>query len=218
MKRLIAIDVETTGLDPDLDRVVEFAAVDFSPFLDEALGVKKEVTTFHTMINPGFPMPKKATQISGIRDEDLIGASTFEEKAPEILNFIKGATLVAHNAKFDKAFLKAEFERAGIEFKAHTVCSLALARSEIKGLESYKLESLNARYSLHPGKAHRALDDAITAGKLYLMIKKIGKPSLAGTQQRINPEEFVQKKLGLVGWIVVCLMVLVIFKVLGAVF
>lgn len=188
MTKYVAIDVETTGLDPKTSRIVEFAAVDLTPFMAKGTSPgKATVDSLSTLLDPEMMMPAKATAINGLTDSDLIGQPKFRDKAQEILSFLDGATLVAHNAPFDKKFLVAEFKRFGIEFKPRTQCTLKMAKQMIPDLDSYALEHLNERYSLHQGKAHRALDDAIAAGKLFLLLQSNHANQMGATSSTRNP-------------------------------
>lgn len=175
MPRYVAIDVETTGLSEKTDRVVEFAAVDLSSFVDngKVLDGSQKVNALRFLFNPEMPMPRMASSINNLYDKDLKDQPLFSEKAHEIKEFLSGATLVAHNAAFDKKFIVAEFQRAGIEFRCRTACTLKKARASLPGRRSYKLEDLNKDFGIHSGKAHSALDDAITAGKLFLYMKSL---------------------------------------------
>src|SRR4051812_14795166 len=96
------VDLETTGADPGVDRVVEIGVV----LLDEAGGVEHE---FSTVVDPGRDVG--ATSIHGIRASDVVGAPTFTEVAPYLAALLSGRVVVAHNALFDLRFLAREFGR-----------------------------------------------------------------------------------------------------------
>ena len=107
--REIAFDTETTGLKPeDGDRIIELGAVEMINHIPSG-------RTFRTLINPGRAVSADTVRITGITDDDLKDAPPFE--APEVidafLEFIGDATLVAHNAGFDRGFLNMELDRCG---------------------------------------------------------------------------------------------------------
>ncbi len=106
---LVALDVETTGVWIEKDKIIEIALVKYFP--DE----KKE--TYERKINPGIPIPKNVTQLTGISDEDVKDAPSFEKAAPEILAFIGDADFAGFNIKrFDLPLLAREFADIGIKF------------------------------------------------------------------------------------------------------
>ena len=95
----VAYDLETTGLYPDKDRIVEIGAVKF-----DRRGI---IGRFSTLIDPGIPMPSDTTRINGITDGMLQGMPTLDEVLPDFLRFIQNAVLIAHNANFDGSFVNA---------------------------------------------------------------------------------------------------------------
>ncbi|KAB2868031.1 MAG: hypothetical protein F9K43_13375, partial [Bauldia sp.] len=106
--REIIFDTETTGLDAREDRVIEFGGV-------ELVNRFPTGRYLHCYINPqGRPVHPDALAVHGISDADLVGKPTFPEVAEELVAFLDGAMLVAHNANFDIGFLDAEFARLGL--------------------------------------------------------------------------------------------------------
>jgi DNA polymerase-3 subunit epsilon len=105
----VALDVETTGLDPAVARVLEVAALRLDP------GGKPE--SFHALVNPGVPIPPEASAIHGILDRDVRGQPRFEDIGRDLYRVVNGADLVAYKAPFDLAVLAAEFALAGVRFK-----------------------------------------------------------------------------------------------------
>ncbi|MEK6859927.1 MAG: 3'-5' exonuclease [Nanoarchaeota archaeon] len=108
-KPLVFIDLETTGTETLIDRIVEFSALKINPDNTE-----ESITT---RINPHVPIPPEAIAIHGIKDNDVIDKPSFKEYALIIRNFLEGCDLGGFNIKrFDLEILEAEFKRAGIEF------------------------------------------------------------------------------------------------------
>ncbi|MHB8606611.1 MAG: 3'-5' exonuclease [Thermoplasmatota archaeon] len=106
MTRFVAIDFETTGLNAERDRIVEFAFVE----IDASLA---EIARWTDRVNPGMPIPPRATEIHGITDADVAAKPPFARHAPRIQRLVADAILIAYNHEFDVKFLHAELARAG---------------------------------------------------------------------------------------------------------
>ena len=107
MKRQVVLDTETTGLEPTQGhRIIEVAGV-------ELLGGRRTGKTVRYFVNPERKIPKQATEIHGIIDDQVVDKPTFFQIGLELLDFLSGAELVIHNAPFDVKFLNSEFKRAG---------------------------------------------------------------------------------------------------------
>ncbi len=105
---LVALDTETTGMDPMRDRIVEFAGVKLHP------DGRRE--TFRTLVNPKEPIPPESSRVHGITDDTVRDAPTFAETARDILLFLAGADLTGYNiARFDLPVLRQELERCEME-------------------------------------------------------------------------------------------------------
>lgn len=157
--RRIFYDTETTGLSPERDRIIEFAAY------DEEL--KKE---FVSLINPGFPIPAEATAIHGITNDMVANAPTFAVVWQQIMEFCQGeVVLVAHNNDaFDAPFLKAECARNQVPFlKCPFLDSLKWARRYRPDLPRHTLQFLRESYGITANQAHRALDDVIVLHQVF---------------------------------------------------
>lgn len=147
-------DVETTGLSPVYDRIVEIAALRI-----EKDGSKKR---FSTLVNPGRRIPYAACRIHHITDAMVADAPGFETVGAEFSEFIRGSILVAHNARFDLSFLQESLARCGMApWEGRTMDTVRLARSSYPGLPSYKLQDLRITLGLEceDGVAHRAGSD-----------------------------------------------------------
>ena len=173
--KVVVIDVETTGLDPYRDRIVEVAAArgDLSVLLRGE--TKPYFETFEARVNPGIPISKAASNVHGIHDKDVKDDESFAEVAAQLREFIGTRTVIAHNSRFDTAFLNAEFGRAGVESLSGnpTYCTMRRFQQLCPGEPS----SLDAVAELvgrrRTGKHHGALEDtlltAAVAGHLYLL-------------------------------------------------
>jgi DNA polymerase-3 subunit epsilon len=166
----LALDFETTGLDPKCERVVEIGAVRFR--FREADARPESPAALAALVDPGKPMPRLVQAIHGISDEDLIGAPSFVDLAPALLSLARGATILAHNAPFDLSFLAEELARSnlGADFGFPEVLDTRLlAKAAFPGRPSYSLMNLAAAFGLDSGAAHRALDDAKTCMELFIL-------------------------------------------------
>lgn len=149
----VILDLETTGMSPGIDRVTEVAVLRVR---DGAIAEE-----WSTLVNPGRPIPAAIRLLTGISDAMVAAAPCFADVAAAVGERIDGATiLVAHNARFDYGFLKAEFARAGIAFSARTLCTVRLSRALYPQHRGHGLDAIIDRHALTVGGRHRALGDA----------------------------------------------------------
>ncbi len=155
-----AFDFETTGLTPGVDRIVEFGAVRFrgSEVLD----------TFDRLVNPEMPISEGALAVSGITNAMVAAQPAVGKILPEFTAFAGDTILVAHNAPFDLAFLRAALLDYSMEdVKNVIVDTLVLAKRAFPRQKSYSLQNLVAFLGVPPNNAHRAADDAEMCMKLF---------------------------------------------------
>ena len=166
MKGIIAIDVETTGISPEKERIIEIGA--FRPETGEV---------FRTLINPGRPLPKRITELTGITDEMLVGAPEEAEAIRAWLDFMEGDTiLLGHNISFDHSFLVQAIRRCGYEEPQFSgIDTLKLSRVLCPELPNKKLETMVNHFGLTNERAHRAFEDARVTVELYQCLKAMNK-------------------------------------------
>jgi len=163
--RRIALDTETTGLNPlDGHRIVEIGCIE----LDVNIPTGKE---WHAYVNPQRAMPEAAFAVHGLSEAFLLKKPLFKDVAKDFFNFIAGAELVIHNAKFDIGFLNSELKRIGmplIEMK-NTIDTVQLAREKIPGAAA-SLDALCKRFEIDLSirEKHGALLDAKLLAEVYL--------------------------------------------------
>ena len=177
---ITSLDLETTGLEADGDRVVEAAVVRLEPD-----GVLRQRSY---LINPGYPIPQASVEIHGITDEMVHGAPSFSAILPRLTSLIEGAILIAHNAPFDVGFIEAECHRCGLvpPKPLAVVDTLVLARRVFRQPRS-NLGSLAQRIGLPLPGAHRALADARAALVLYqTMIREADPGRIPTTRELIE--------------------------------
>ncbi len=153
----VALDLETTGLDPKRDAIMEIGAVRFAD------GVVLD--RFQALVNPQRPIPARIQQLTGIHDADVAHAPRLEQVLPELRAFVSAqvSAVVAHNAAFDMGFLRA----GGVAFQRPAIDTLDLATILLPGQPSYSLGELCHSLEIPLVDAHRALDDAAAAGALF---------------------------------------------------
>ena len=155
----IAIDLETTGLNPSSDKILEIGA---------ARIVEGRVTeTYGTFINVGIPIPYFITNLTGIDDEMASGGKQIREAMGELLDFCGDDVLLGHNILFDYSFLKQAAVNNSLKFERHGIDTLKIARKCLPQLPSRKLEYLCRYLSIETENQHRALDDALAASEVY---------------------------------------------------
>ena len=161
--RLAFVDLETSGLSPQADRITEIGVVTV-----DARGVDE----WTTLVNPGRDLAERSRFYNGITSHELAEAPRFGAIAAELAARLAGRLFVAHNARFDFGFLRAEFQRAGIEFQPPVLCSVMLSRKLYPALEGHDLDTLMQRHDLHAEVRHRALPDARLVWQFWQVINK----------------------------------------------
>lgn len=156
---LIVFDLETTGLDPEVDRIIEIGAI--------KLKGMQPVAEFTSLVTTDIELTDDIIKLTGITPEMLVGQPKIEDVLPKFLEFIEGSLLVAHNAEFDISMIKAACSRVGIDLEWPTFCTLKMARELLPDLENKKLDTLAKHFNLTFEARHRAIGDIkVTAGVL----------------------------------------------------
>lgn len=152
MRPLAFVDLETTGATATSDRITEIGIVEV-----DADGSVRE---WQQLVNPGTRIPPFIEQLTGISNEMVADAPPFEAIAAETMKRLEGRLFIAHNARFDYSFLKNEFKRLGITFRASVLCTVKLSRTLFPEHRRHNLDSLIERHQLRADARHRALADA----------------------------------------------------------
>ena len=158
----VVLDVETTGGKAGTDRITEIGAVKVQG--------GEVLDTFNTLINPERPIPSFISRLTGISNAMVAGAPKFADIAGQLTEFLQGAVFVAHNAKFDYGFIRAEFARCEIPFDMPQLCTVVNMRRYYPGLASYSLGKLCAELEIKLTNHHRALADATATVELLKLI------------------------------------------------
>ncbi|HEV3406741.1 MAG TPA: 3'-5' exonuclease, partial [Candidatus Dormibacteraeota bacterium] len=144
-----ALDLETTGLDPARDRVIEVGAVAFTP--------GQVTSTLEQLVDPGRPVPDTVLRLTGIKEEELRGAASPEAALRRLADFLRGRQPVGHGARLDVEFL----ETAGLWDESQEILdTLDIARILLPTAASHSLPLLSSEMGFNQPRPHRALDDA----------------------------------------------------------
>lgn len=152
------LDLETTGLDPKKDKIIEIGAV--------RVRDGEPVAIYEQMIQPGRELGERVAQITGITQEMLEGAPYIEEVLPALLEFLGEDVLIGHRILFDYSFVKKAAVNAKYMFEKQGIDTLKLARVCLPELPSKRLSELCAHYGI-TYRAHRASQDAQATHELY---------------------------------------------------
>ena len=159
----VVFDLETTGLSPVNDSIIEIGAVKIQN--------KKVVDRFSTFVNPKIPIPYNIEQLTGIDDSMVVDADTIENILPEFLKFCDGAVMVAHNAEFDVTFIREKTKTIlGKAFECTVVDTVSLARALIPNLGKFTLDHVAKALNVSLLHHHRAVDDAECCADIFLAL------------------------------------------------
>ena len=120
-KDIAFVDIETTGGNATRDRIIELAILTMKD--------GKLVSEWQTLINPETWISEHIQHLTGINNDMVSVAPTFEKVSKEVLERLSGFVFIAHNARFDYGFIKNEFKRCGVKFKASVLCTMKLSRT-----------------------------------------------------------------------------------------
>jgi DNA polymerase-3 subunit epsilon len=148
---LVFLDLETTGGTATFDRITEVGLIEVNG------GVQTDV--WSSLVNPETRISGFIESLTGISNAMVADAPRFADIAKRLFTRLEGKVLVAHNARFDYGFLKAEFERAGIAYRSRVLCTAKLSRALFPQHRQHNLDSLIARHNLSCSARHRALGD-----------------------------------------------------------
>ena len=159
----IAVDIETTGLNPEKDKIIEIGAVK----------VTNSIITgkYKSLINPYVPISDMISSLTGITEGMLCDALSAKEVLKEFLEFAVEEPILGHNIIFDYSFLKVNYAKMGIPFERYGIDTLKLSRSLHSEQKSKSLENMCNFYQINNEHAHRAFDDAKAAYDLYYKLR-----------------------------------------------
>ncbi|SHE41784.1 MULTISPECIES: 3'-5' exonuclease [Caloramator] len=160
-KSFVALDLETTGLHPESDKIVEIAAIKYDNY--------NIIDSFHTLINPKIEIPSYITSINGISNDMVKTKPTIDQVFPKFIKFIEDLPIVAHNAGFDGKFIKySSFYLYNKDIINNIfIDTVKIAKKIYPQLPNHKLETIKNFYGLNL-KSHRAYDDTLVAANIYM--------------------------------------------------
>ena len=156
------VDIETTGGFAQGNGIIEIAIILFNG--NEVEG------KYQTLINPGMPVPKYISSLTGITNDMLYSAPTFSEVAANIFNLLNGKIFVAHNVNFDYSFVKHHLKLHGYELDSKKLCTVRLSKQVFPGYIRYGLGSICRQMNITIKNRHRALGDAEATVELFAKI------------------------------------------------
>ncbi|MCD5380764.1 DEAD/DEAH box helicase [Candidatus Gracilibacteria bacterium] len=166
---IIALDLETTGLDNSVDSILEVALVKFDA------KTFKVIDTFSTLVNPEVEIPELITNITSIKQEDVLNSPIWENIIDTVTEFIGDSPILGHNTQFDSGFLRSN----GVELKNNIeIDTFEFANFLLLDEKSLSLESLSTSLGIKLEGAHRALNDTMATMNLFeKLIIKLNKAS-----------------------------------------
>ena len=158
----VVFDLETFGLNSHKNEIIEIGAI--------KLKGTRIVDTFSSFVNPNKIIPKRISEFTHITQDMVDNAPTIEDVLPKFLEFTKDAVMVAHNSAFDMGFIRRDAKKyMGIDYKPPVIDTLQMARDLYPDLKGYNLDRLNKTFKLSLENHHRAIDDAQSTAKLFIM-------------------------------------------------
>lgn len=158
-RNYVALDIETTGLRPEQDEIIEIGAVRYR----EGVPVER----YSSLIKPNSIISSRITEITGITNEMVKNERTCEEVLSEFLLFVGEEDIIGHNVRFDYSFLKAHAFKQKKNFDNKAIDTLYLAKKLHPDFESRALSAMCLCYGIVNEHAHRAYDDAKACAQLY---------------------------------------------------
>jgi DNA polymerase-3 subunit epsilon len=149
---VVYVDIETSGSPADRAEIIEIAVIRM-----DNNRVTKELKT---LVRPSHPLPYWITNLTGIKDNDLVDAPYFEEIASDLIEILDGAIFIAHNVRFDYSFIKKQLEHSGYKFNPKLLCTVRLSRKLYPNNKGHSLEKIIQRHNIKVSSRHRAYDDA----------------------------------------------------------
>jgi DNA polymerase-3 subunit epsilon len=160
----VVVDVETTGLNPRNDDIIEIAAIKCRN--------DKPVDQFNSLINISRPLPNNIVQLTGINDKMLSKAPPARDVIPAFLNFAEDEILLAHNANFDIGFLYKSIKFiTGKNLDNDYVDTLRISHYQNTNFENHKLKTIAKNLGVSSSTQHRALADAEVTYRCYIAMK-----------------------------------------------
>ncbi len=154
----VAIDVETTGLSPVYNELIEISAIKYKE--------SEKIEVFSTLIKPRISIPYRITQITGITNDMVKSSPTIEEVMPKLIQFVENHTIVAHNANFDYSFIQNYSSNSFSKNKV--IDTVQIGRKMYPELPNHKLGTIAKHIGITEDGFHRAEFDCECCAKIYM--------------------------------------------------
>lgn len=169
----IALDLETTGLDPNKDRIIEVGAILYEPMANSREFTAK--AEWSGLFNPGFSIPEEITELTGITEFDLLGKPAIEAQIEELREFIGERPILGHNILFDIAFLRnagylGRGDKPPVRFNQPLIDTLPYARAVLPNERRHGLAFVAKALNIKQESHHRAVDDARVAAEIFIKL------------------------------------------------
>lgn len=175
----VCIDIETTGLDPTQDKIIEIAAI---KVVDNQV-----VDSYSSLINPNIIVNDFIVELTGITNQELANAPTIEQILPEFINFVGDNIVVGHNVHFDINFIyDNSMKFLGKPFSNDFIDTLRLSRKLLPSIKSHRLHLLTEYFNINVNEFHRALSDVYTTVKIFNELEKQEQISVEVYQNRLD--------------------------------
>jgi DNA polymerase-3 subunit epsilon len=178
------VDIETTGSYAAGNGITEIAI---------AIHDGKEVINFYeTLVNPHHPIPYFIQSLTGITNEMVKHAPSFNEVAGQVHELLQDKVFVAHNVNFDYSFVKHHLLGAGYDYDARKLCTVRLSRKILPGMNSYSLGKLCRQLGIQLSNHHRAGGDTMATAKLFsILVENDKEQAIAAMLKGRNREQYL---------------------------
>ena len=164
--KYIAFDIETTGLDPMYDEIIEIGAIKIED--------GKEIETFSTLIKPDYEIDEFITELTGITNEMVMDAPKINEVLPKFMDFIKDSVIIGHNVNFDINFIYDNLINEDMNpITNDFVDTLRLSRRLLPELKHHRLSDLANYYNIDTTGSHRSLTDVRITIDIFKNLEKL---------------------------------------------
>ncbi len=159
VENYIVLDIETTGLSPINNDIIEIAAIEIKN--------GKVINEFDTLINPGYSIPPFISHLTGINNQMVCTAPYISDIIPNLVNFIGNLPIIAHNASFDMRFITHNCNKFGVCINNEVIDTLQISRQLYPHFESHKLELIANKLGVNVVNAHRAMADVKVLNNIF---------------------------------------------------
>jgi DNA polymerase-3 subunit epsilon len=179
------VDLETTGLDPYFEEIIEISAIKFEN--------GEMVDVFTELVKPYNPIDPYITDLTGITNDMVADCRNISEVLPDFISFVGSSVILGHNVNFDINFIYDNwYEISGKIFDNDFIDTMRLAYRILPNIENRRLETIANHYNINPVSSHRALADCETTNKCYLAMKSDAIAKY-GTVENFNAAVFRKK-------------------------